>query len=68
MLCLRRVNCSGVAGKTVSRRLNEGEAELYRGWIANRRRLEEVVARIGMVTAEIIEQALHCVAESMAAS
>ena len=57
-----------VAGKTVNRRLSERETELYRGWIANRRRLEEVVARIGMVTAEIIEQALHCVAESMAAS
>jgi hypothetical protein len=35
-----------VAGKTVSRRLSEPEAELYRSWIANRRRLEEIVARM----------------------
>jgi hypothetical protein len=40
-----------VAGKTVSRRLNEGEAELYRGWIADRRRLEEIVAQMEQVSA-----------------
>jgi hypothetical protein len=40
-----------VAGKTVSRRLTEGEAELYRGWIANRRRLEEIVAQMERVSA-----------------
>ena len=40
-----------VAGKTVSRRLTEGEAELYRGWIANRRRLEEIVARMEQISA-----------------
>ena len=40
-----------VAGKTVSRRLSEGEAELYRGWIANRRRLEEIVARMEQISA-----------------
>ncbi|MGH3419719.1 MAG: DUF6788 family protein, partial [Streptosporangiaceae bacterium] len=27
-----------VAGKTISRRLNERQAELYRSWIANRKR------------------------------
>jgi len=40
-----------VAGKTVSRRMSEGEAELYRGWIANRRRLEEIVARMEQISA-----------------
>jgi len=40
-----------VAGKTVSRRLTEREAELYRGWIANRRRLEEIVARMEQTSA-----------------
>ncbi|MCA1682051.1 MAG: hypothetical protein LC700_02745 [Actinobacteria bacterium] len=35
-----------VAGKTVSRRLNEAEAELYRQWIANRRRLERIVTEM----------------------
>lgn len=40
-----------VAGKTVSRRLTEREAELYRGWIANRRRLERIVAQMEEVSA-----------------
>lgn len=40
-----------VAGKTVSRRLDAREAELYRGWIANRRRLERIVARMEEVSA-----------------
>ena len=40
-----------VAGRTVSRRLSEREAELYRGWIANRRRLEEIVARMERTSA-----------------
>ena len=40
-----------VAGKTVSRRLTEREAELYRGWIANRRHLKEIVARMEEVSA-----------------
>lgn len=40
-----------VAGKTVSRRLNEREAALYREWIANRRRLEAIVAEMEEVSA-----------------
>ena len=39
-----------VAGKTVSRRLTEREAELYRGWIANRRRLERIVVQMEEVS------------------
>jgi hypothetical protein len=40
-----------VAGKTVSRRLGEREAELYRSWIANRRRLEQIVAQMEQTSA-----------------
>ena len=40
-----------VAGKTVTRRLSEGEAELYRGWIANRRRLEQIIAQMEQISA-----------------
>ena len=40
-----------VAGKTVTRRLSEGEAELYRGWIANRRRLEQIITQMEQISA-----------------
>lgn len=40
-----------VAGKTVSRRLNEAEANLYREWIANRRRLERIVTEMETLSA-----------------
>jgi hypothetical protein len=40
-----------VAGKTVSRRLSQAEAELYREWIANRRELEQIVAEMEQVSA-----------------
>lgn len=40
-----------VAGKTVSRRLDQAEAELYRGWIANRRRLEQIIAQMEQISA-----------------
>lgn len=35
-----------VAGKTISRRLTEADAKLYRSWIANRRRLERIIAQM----------------------
>lgn len=38
-------------GRTESRRLNEREAELYREWIDNRRRLERIVAQMEEVSA-----------------
>ena len=41
-----------VAGKTVSRRLNEPEAELYRRWIANRRHLERIVTEMEALSAK----------------
>ena len=40
-----------IAGKTVSRRLTQAEAELYRKWIANRRQLERIVAEMEQVSA-----------------
>lgn len=40
-----------VAGKTVSRRLTEAEAELYQGWIANRRRIEQLIAQMEQTSA-----------------
>ena len=34
------------AGKTLSRRLDERQAALYRDWIANRRRLEQIITQM----------------------
>ena len=48
-----------VAGKTVTRRLNEAEAEPYRTWIANRRRLEELIAQMEQISAAAAELLLH---------
>lgn len=39
-----------VAGKTLSRRLNETDAELYRSWIANRRRIEQFIAQMEQIS------------------
>ena len=44
-----------VAGKTVSRRLDEREADLYRHWIANRRRLEQIIAKMEQTSAAAAE-------------
>ncbi|HEX6682203.1 MAG TPA: DUF6788 family protein [Candidatus Limnocylindrales bacterium] len=48
-----------IAGKTVSRRLNQDEAELYQGWIANRRRLEQLIAQMEEVSAAAAELLLR---------
>jgi len=48
-----------VAGKSVSRRLNEAEAELYRSWIGNRRRLEQIIAQMEQTSAAACELLLH---------
>jgi len=48
-----------VAGKTVTRRLGEREAELYRGWIANRRRLERIIAQMEQTSASAGELLLR---------
>ena len=44
-----------VAGKTISRRLDERQAELYREWIANRHRLEQIITQMEQVSAEAAE-------------
>ena len=44
-----------VAGKTLSRRLDEHQADLYRGWITNRRRLEQIIAQMEQVSAAAAE-------------
>ncbi len=48
-----------VAGKTVSRRLDEREAELYRAWIANRRRLEKIITKMEQTSAAAAELLLR---------
>lgn len=48
-----------VEGKTVSRRLDEREAELYSCWIANRRRLEQIIAQMGQISADAGELLLR---------
>ena len=40
-----------LAGKTISRRLNEHQAELYRTWIANRRRREQITTQMQELSA-----------------
>ena len=46
-------------GRTESRRLDEAEAELYREWIDNRRRLERIIARMEKVSASAGEVLLR---------
>jgi hypothetical protein len=44
-----------VAGKTISRRLDERQADLYREWIANRHHLEQIIAQMEQVSAAAAE-------------
>ena len=48
-----------VASKTMSRRLNESQAELYRSWIANRRRIEQIIAQMERISADATELLLR---------
>jgi len=43
-----------VDGKTVNRRLNEREAQLYLEWIANDRKLRSVVTQMRAIAAEAL--------------
>jgi hypothetical protein len=52
--CRRGRGIVAVAGRTVSRRLSEGEAELYRSWITNRRHLEQVVAQMEVESTDVV--------------
>lgn len=40
-----------LGGKTVSRRLNEPQAELYRDWIANRQRIATLITKMEQTSA-----------------
>jgi len=44
-----------INGKTVTRRLNETEAELYQEWIANDRRLRQLIQQMRQVAAKAAE-------------
>jgi len=44
-----------VRGKTVTRRLSEDQARIYREWIANRRRLLAIVAEMEEVSRQAAE-------------
>ena len=46
-------------GKTVTRRLNEREAQLYQEWIANDRRLRRLIAQMRQVAAKAAELRLQ---------
>lgn len=48
-----------VAGKTVSRRLNRDQAQLYQGWIANRRRIEQLLTQMEQTSAAAADLVLN---------
>ncbi len=50
---------TAVAGKTLSRRLTETDAELYRAWIANRKRIEAIITQMEKVSADAAKILLH---------
>ncbi|MGH2749866.1 MAG: DUF6788 family protein [Actinomycetota bacterium] len=52
-----------VDGKTVNRRLSERQAELYRDWIGNDRRVRSLVAEMRAVAAEATELILETEAD-----
>jgi hypothetical protein len=48
-----------VGGKTITRRVTEDQAPLYQEWIANRRRLRQVIADIEEVSRQASEILLN---------
>jgi hypothetical protein len=44
-----------VAGKTITRRLTPDQARLYQQWIANRRRIDQLLARMEQVSSRAAE-------------
>jgi hypothetical protein len=46
-------------GVTRTRRLSATEAELYLGWIANRRRAEEILRELEALSEQVAEALLH---------
>lgn len=43
------------SGKTITRRLDERQARIYQEWMANRRRLAEIISKMEMVGAQAAE-------------
>lgn len=54
-----------VAGKTVSRRLTAAQAQLYQDWIANRRRLEQLIAQMEQTSATATNLLLQQAAQAV---
>lgn len=44
-----------LGGKTITRRITEDQAQRYREWIANRRRLEELTSRMDDISGRAID-------------
>lgn len=44
-----------LAGKTLTRRLNPAQAQAYREWIANRRRLDNLLAEMDQLSRQAVE-------------
>lgn len=47
------------SGRTITRRLSESQAALYQQWIANRRRLADIIAEMESVGEQAAEILLH---------
>ena len=47
------------AGKTITRRLTPDQARHYQQWIANRRRVDQLLTRMEQVSAQAAEILLH---------
>ena len=48
-----------VGGKTITRRLTPDQARLYQQWIANRRRIDQLLAQMEHVSTQAAEILLH---------
>jgi hypothetical protein len=53
-----------VAGKTVSRTVTDNQVPLYQAWIANRRRLRNIIAQMEQVSQQATEILLKPASES----
>jgi len=53
-----------VGGKTVTRRLTEPQARLYKEWITNDRQLRGIIAQMRKIAAKAVEQQLKEAADT----
>ncbi|MEO6792097.1 MAG: DUF6788 family protein, partial [Mycobacteriaceae bacterium] len=55
--CLSSASTSGspakINGKTVTTRLTSGQAERYREWINNRRKLDQIIAEMDQLSQQV---------------